>query len=83
MSHAKSSLKEQQMELCVEGTFFFSLLFAFFPEGYVRPKYLKANTKKRDKIEAYRFGEWQEILDHSNFYYFFYLVSFKMTSLQI
>lgn len=29
MSHGKSSLKEQQTELCVEGTFFFSLLFAF------------------------------------------------------
>lgn len=56
MSHGNSSLKAQWTEWCVKGTFYFSSLFTYFSDWYVRPKCLTENVKERDKIEAFRFG---------------------------
>lgn len=44
---------------------------------------LKANIKEKDKIEAYTFEKSKEILYHSNFDNFFYLLTFKIALLQI
>lgn len=52
----------------------------FYSDGYVRTEHLQPNIKEKDKIEAYKLGEFKDILCHSNFDNFLYL---KRALLQI